>query len=505
MKKSFLVVTVDGTVQPSDLCRLINGEYYLIGDRTIKNSGQCYLIESEGKKTYYKANNPDINWNHSVGGYQNIKKDNVRLVYGIVEIEGRTIKKEFFDSRDIIRTIEGDYIYKGVDVDKHVVWNSAEGYYQLSCFYNEANNQSLLRSPGKPNYSKFRNDVYSMDTHPGRKKCDEEYATKWGNTPIHPIDQMIFGHSIGVEVETSSGSYPEDDILSDGILPLKDGSISSHEYASVIIKDKFFDWMNVLFTKMARYTRTNEQCSLHYHIGTINYGKSLPKFTVALWELYCRLQEEIEDFIPPYKREISYLANKPKGPKDHCKRLPMLGIRNLKTDKDVQLAFEKILIFMNEGEIPKYDNENGVYIYRRANNPKWEQNSRYHTVNLLTFLFEKKHTIEFRVHSGTVNKYKALYWLMICLSIIKYAEDNIDTILFTKDKITLDDVIEYAVSKIDAEQSTTNRILLNLINYIKKRQDNMTMLRQINDCYGHEFRTDHTYSHTYQGVDIFSI
>jgi len=44
------VLTIDGTVVEKSKCRNIRGEFYIIGDPTIENSGHCYFINEK----YYK-------------------------------------------------------------------------------------------------------------------------------------------------------------------------------------------------------------------------------------------------------------------------------------------------------------------------------------------------------------------------------------------------------------------------------------------------------------------
>ncbi len=74
---------------------------------------------------------------------------------------------------------------------------------------------------------------------------------------------------------------------------------------------------------------------------------------------------------------------------------------------------------------------------------KWNRKNRYHWVNLMNSMFSERNTIEFRLHTPTVNSQKTINWLFICNAIVRYAILNSRTILMSNKKISLDDVMEY--------------------------------------------------------------
>lgn len=66
-------------------------------------------------------------------------------------------------------------------------------------------------------------------------------------------------------------------------------------------------------------------------------------------------------------------------------------------------------------------------------------------MNFLPTFFSAGETIEFRPHEATLNFEKSIMWMLICVSILKYAE-NIKHCIIAK-KITLKEVLEAYLPK----------------------------------------------------------
>jgi Putative amidoligase enzyme len=310
---------------------------------------------------------------------------------------------------------------------------------------------------GKLPYRNYTTEIYSISDYPRELKKGPTKTFKQ-----HPCDKFIGKYTYGVEIETSHGHFPETFLPAYGVVPLKDGSITGHEYTSVVLNQKNMgvEGLAELFEQMAKYTITNKNCSLHYHVGSLPRTK---EFVVALWQLYFRLQDEFDNLMPPYKRNISYLATKAGGPKDHCARLmPLIS-------KTTESKFNEILTFCNDGMFPEtIDSKNLRYHHRRDGARKWEYESRYVALNFLPFFFEEKGTVEFRLHSGTVNKYKAISWLFICLALVEYASKHAEKIIASKDKILLEDIIRDVY---DDDSREGENLTESLLSYIQERKE----------------------------------
>jgi hypothetical protein len=64
---------------------------------------------------------------------------------------------------------------------------------------------------------------------------------------------------------------------------------------------------------------------------------------------------------------------------------------------------------------------------------------RYYWVNFLNLFFSPIGTAEFRIHEGSTNFTKVACWLLVCASILKYAEKI--KVCFKTKNITLKEVI----------------------------------------------------------------
>ena len=487
------VITISGAKEPISNCRKINGTYHKIGNINIKDSGDCYPVETENGVTYYRKNNPNLIWDYYLQKYC-IKTNQIN---GYVDYEeGIGFISGFFTPNIFDNIRDSQYIYLNKDVLK-------KARYVFDSFSNtwgrkNNNNRRELISLGinegirKVNYQTFNSEVYNSSEHSFFSQMQEMFD-KWSeeNFQEHPFDKFFRQFTIGVEIETSAGNIPENELYRLGLLPLKDGSIAGHEFTSVIIKEKYFDIFKNMFFAASDNCTVNKNTSLHYHFGNI---KKTKEFVVAFWILFYRLQEEMESLCPPYKRDLMFLTNKRvgsgrnNGVKDHCKRLPNLF--NGLEITDVNQAFEKILLFLNEGHPTQLKDKRLIYAHCKTGRPKWDFESRYYAVNLIPFLFESKQTIEFRYHSGTVNFYKAFAWALICSALLQYAELNIERILEGKEKIRLTDII-----KVFNDDSREGKFIFTwLTGYINLRSMNYQTNIIKHEMFGDEFTNDNTFS-----------
>ena len=74
------IVTITGKEAKRSDCRLIDKEYYFIGDSSIEDSGDVYLIDGR----YVRVNTGRVVFNNTSKSYQ-LKNDN--LTYGIIKME----------------------------------------------------------------------------------------------------------------------------------------------------------------------------------------------------------------------------------------------------------------------------------------------------------------------------------------------------------------------------------------------------------------------------------
>lgn len=493
------VIAVDGVEYPREKCRKIAGQYYLLGSIDKKDSGHVIKVG----EIYYRigkfAINPQYLWDDASNKYQPIGFLSPYLISLNPLVQGYTSAKlnainlhnygEVYINESVESFIQKNNLSYHIDPQRgSVCWAN------LTTKQIDAMIQDLQqRNHKKIHYREYPTEIYNIAEYP-----KEFMKPPKGTFAKSAFDRFIKNYSFGIEIETSGGHFPEIALSTFGLVPLKDGSITGHEYTTVPLNYKGLshgvNYIKQLFDQMSKTTVANQQCSLHYHFGNIPKTK---EFVVALWHLYSRLQSELDDIMPPYKRNLRYLAQKPGGPKDHCAR-----IMNLDIKKGTDENFKKILKFLNEGDIPDLQS-NGIYRHSREGRAKWDYESRYVSLNLIPLLFDKKGTAEFRLHSGTVNSYKAINWLFICIAILEFAKEKQDLIFANKEKVILNDVIEFVFDDDTAEGDFLVRYLTEYISSRKETNYNIN----IEDRHlgvGTEFRTDNFYEFKLGGMDLFN-
>lgn len=485
------MITYDGTPAPEGATtRKINNLYYTVGKNTVKGSGQCYLME-DGK--YYRENSPRIAWDNELGKY-NFKSS---MVEGYLNVGGTG----WFTSNLVANYhCDNNLFAQG---DEAIKMNGLFYDYATGLYSQNAMRLQMIQLPAKPSYKTLRNDVYSMSEYEIPRLIRDQ-ARRDVRSSV--FDKYFFDYNYGFEVETDKGFFPENMYYKLGCVPLKDGSIMGSEIVNLPYKGKL-RIMEELFDATTKYTAASYNNSLHVNISGF---KASPKFNVALYILYYRLQQEINTFIPQYKRDLAYFTAKLGGAKDHCKPMESLGITYKYAVND-QALFQKqitesnikIFTFLNEGV---YDTRFNIESRRhqKEGEQKWMRHSRYYALNLMNLYFGRpeESRVEFRVHSGTVNKYKSVIWTLITAAIVKYVEENADVILAGKEKISLDDVI---VSSFNDETEVSNFLISYIRAYIASRSDvNTRIVMNHGDIYGSEFINDNIYTFFINNRSIFN-
>lgn len=279
------------------------------------------------------------------------------------------------------------------------------------------------------------------------------------------LANIIGNHSFGIEYETSSGYVPKRLLYKTGLIPLKDGSLDGgYEYTSLPMKGE--EGIQLVLNQSAvldKYCNISDKCSLHVHIGNVPKTK---EFGLAMYMLFKQVQEELSEMIAPYKRDVDWLIRRKK---DYCKPLRSLNLfrsnivdpmTNTIQESGLKDSFKQLFLFLTEGvpEDERFNLENGVH--PRNGTGKWNWKSRYYSLNMINLYFSKSGTVEFRMHTPSVNKYKVLNWLFICSSICRYAENNIVKILSAKDKIDL-----YEIFTVQSEIAEED---FNVVEYLRE-------------------------------------
>lgn len=231
--------------------------------------------------------------------------------------------------------------------------------------------------------------------------CDKQLKTKEINFPI----AKVFKYTFGLEFETSMGVIPEVDCFRTGLIPLRDGSITGIEYATVKLEgEEGFNLLSKQLEVLRKYTHFNKDCSLHVHLGGFPLDKD------KLWNLYkiiYRLTGEISTLVPMW----SFNTDKFKSNgKNYCKKLPKCR------------TFNELFNYVTG------KNFLGSFVQPHRNDitreRKWQIPQRYHMCNFVNmFCYNVNKTIEMRFLAPTFNMEKILTWLYIFNAILIYAEN----------------------------------------------------------------------------------
>lgn len=489
--KKTTVVTYDGSIHLRSICRKIKNMYYLIGNPNAKGSGQCYLIDN----TYYidSGINAKVQWNYTNNRYT---IDLNGLVKGIVNQNGALgyFRPDISQLLYCVVDNHETYIMNSSCIPSNMVYDFVDGLYKLA--KNVSASKPFVSDRNKPIYKTLKSELYGFGEDVATKVVEKIYKEELSNVPQHIFDKYFGKYTHGLEIETDGGWLPECFYYRHGALPLKDGSIYGTEVTTFpYTGDRMFNNLRQLVEACSKYTIASHNTSVHNNIGNVPND---PYFRTAIWILYCRLQSEIETFIPSYKRDQRFFQDKRGRGKDHCRIQESLGLlrRYSNWKAEIPLADLEIKRFLNEGST------SSKFIKQDQN--KWDQRTRYYALNLLPMYFPRNGAtprVEFRIHSGTVNPTKILCWTFICTAITKFAEEQQERIFLGKEKITLEDVIEYAIN-----DGTPEGIFLSeyLHHYIQHRTKQHIDVISEDSLYGNEFIKDNTFEFVYKKNTLFS-
>lgn len=498
------VVTFDGTVADKSRCRRINKEYYIIGDVKTKDSGQVYQIDG----TYYRESTGKITWDYQNKEYVLV---NDSLVYGIVDFVDNAPVFGYF-TPNFFRNCEmyqyERYVNKTTTLcisDKVALsFSNVARDIVKGCYVYDLTGATLKGFENSGIHSKskipgFDMGNYGFKNNEGISKLEDgfqDYLASENEFQILPfinnLSKFLKDYTFGFEFETYNGNLPVKELYKNLLLPVKDGSITGHEYVTLPLSGA--EGLQVVYNAckaLSKWCGVDKHCSTHIHIGNVPHDK---EFIIAFYMLCYQLQMELHEMVAPYKKDVHYLANKPQGAKDHCKHIPSLGLfqNNIYTTDNKKAAidsyFERIFTWMNDGNPSNksHNYENGIHI--KHDRPKWEIESRYHWINLFNLVFSSNKTIENRLHSGTLSATKSINWLFITIALIEFAKINQEEIIRARTKYKLDDIIQVVFGG----TKEGNNLVDYLKEYIINRKNNYLKLLMKHDYIGNEFDNNDT-------------
>jgi len=440
--KEEVVITKSNNKEYKINCRRIEGEYYIINVEVFNISGRWYRPELKS-----------IVFDHEKKEWIHKSKIDT-LVPGIIGFNnsGSPIRGLF--SRNIYKNCKIFTLDTRRDVPFDLCLNEniiPSEYYTESIQHGIFYHVSIL---SKKDASKKLNDGhnahndYSIDDNPFNFDCLKNIFNE-SQLVIKPSDSLIGKtideYSYGLELEASYGNLPEHLRYKHGIYICRDGSLrkadgsNGPEFVTVPLSGaKAVRNIKDLSAELTKRCIIGTECSYHLHVGSIRTDR---EFLVALYKLGIKIQNEVFSLFPFYKTdEIKYAGKE----KNYAKKLKNIIPHSSTTLPDtfnrelyhkyVNNSYNIIFAFLLEGGTPSvYNNRRNM---KHPRDRKWERSSRYYWLNFMNMFFSKRNTIEFRIHTPTLNSQKILSWMLLCTAIINYAEkhsfelvnDNLKTI-----------------------------------------------------------------------------
>lgn len=435
MSKEKMITTISGKKCKVSDCKLIKGDYYLIGDINIEHSGDCYYMESSGK--YVRFTSELLIYDHTVKQY--VYQNNKTLLKGVVGIDENgvlqkghfTYKRQYLLPVVIEKTTRNkfyavnDSIFKGQNFYKE---NLKDGVYRSISDEKAINFTKKVVCP----YDIKKNLSYSVTSDAIKTATtSHKEGFDFPNSPlVEKFGDFVDKYTFGLEFETIKGFVPNRICKKLGLIPVRDGSIESLEYVTIPLKGKKgLETVMQTAKELDKRTEYNDTCSLHLHIGGIPRTES---YFLALYRLLFFLQDEMYSMFPIYKQD-----NRGYKKKHYTKpinfRDALIHMDKSIGPKNITENFNHLFKFLSAGR--SYDNYDSKLrnVESHPSDPngtsKWNINSRYYWVNLIPLLFGNKKTVEFRVHTATHDYRKIFAFMNYCISIVKYAEGHQEDIL----------------------------------------------------------------------------
>lgn len=221
----------------------------------------------------------------------------------------------------------------------------------------------------------------------------------------YPLSKVL-NYTIGLEFETSMGYIPQELCFRDGLIPLRDGSISGIEYSTVILEgNKGLNLLKQQCDTLKKYTTFNKECALHIHFG------NFPVDEVSIFALYC-VWYLVERNLLSYNYVPNYTFKTEKykhNGKSYCKMM------------NIYADFEDMY------EVMTGDPYMGCLYQPHPSDlegrAKWNIKSRYYSLNLINMIcYNKAKTVEFRFLRPTFNYRKITLWIYILNAVLEYAK-----------------------------------------------------------------------------------
>lgn len=463
------VTTIKGEEMLISKCRKFLNLWYKIGDVNIKDSGDCYLIDGK----YYREETSNILFNHSINSYQLADKS---LVKGVVEIKNGQLVFGYFNPGvySKIITKEGNsYLLFNADIlknNKEYRERLSDGnYYHITTL--SANKFNIISFPRKDYKYSLSYDAKNI-IDKSIEKYNQNYNPEISEN-IQEYSTLLENLSFGLEFETTHGFIPDRILNNYGLMPLRDGSISGIEYATVPMEGaKGLQCTHDILEHLKYRTKYDDRtCSLHLHLGNVPRTK---EFILAFFKVGMMIQDDMYKLFPLYKKYNYDIKNK-----NYSAPLPTYQILSqldpIIDNSNINHNFGVLYKYLSMGQsfqAINYDINNIIGHPADPNGTqKWNIKPRYHIFNVIPLLFGNKQTIEFRIHTPTYDVNKIIPFILInsllVNFVIKYQNDILNNKLYYL--TNLSEILVHQIENYSLSSSDKNNFINLIYDIIETR------------------------------------
>lgn len=271
---------------------------------------------------------------------------------------------------------------------------------------------------------------YNLDKHVYNTKFEEHLFTgkqKYENQiQFKYVDELPY--TFGIEFETAGGYLPQHQLYELGLIPLRDGSITGIEFATVVLKGNAgLNLLKQQIENLDQHTIFDKDCSLHMHLGNFTLNGNV---LLAVNNLF--VNSNIQRYLP----ELTFYTNmyKTNTDKNYCER-------NSRFTSFEEMYFYLVgRNFFGDFKQPHPKDLTGTR--------KWCIKSRYKAVNFINAVcYDGPKTIEYRFLRPSYNFSKIIGWLFIFAAFIKYAEQNAKQVtIFYRKQFAIDTILKSVYS-----------------------------------------------------------
>jgi len=308
------------------------------------------------------------------------------------------------------------------------------------------------------------------------RKSLSEYSKRYHNLYNNKISKNIekYGDFIkdftfGIEFETTSGFVPPRLTDKLGLMPLRDGSIPGLEYATIPLGGKKgLQTVVDICDELKKRTTFDDTCALHVHMGGIPRTE---EFFLALFKVLVAIEDEFYSMFPIYMK-YNYGVKR----KHYTKKFPInetiMCMDPIINNENIKRNFGVLFKFLSSNQFYKNYKEDLNNVEYHPSDPngesKWNIKSRYYWCNLIPLLFGNKKTVEFRVHTPTLDSNKIINYLVILSSILDYSMKYTNNILSSPlilSGLNIRDII------VESNPNASTLFIDNIFEYMQQRKD----------------------------------